>query len=328
MRTAGIVCISITLLVLGACGGGGGSGGSGDDFITLTMSPLRVIGFGDDGNSDPLHPIVDMGIIADGETVLLRVRDPYARGDFYSIKVRNGYGEVSNGAPAPADGEPNNSPAEATVLTFGDYAHNGLDPLMDEDWFSFTGSAGECCHFASTISNLSGTTADPVLEVYDPMLNPGAVTYRLLDSPTDRITVNGVYDPVNNATLIGMTRVNPFDGLDKNAFFLIFSGPPTAGNFPIDFAAPPIPGDAPGSVTGTVRIDRYDQAGGDIEGSFSLTIVDISRTTTISGSFDVERRADEAGLLSRPGPDAARIGATRSLARLKELAGYMNRISD
>jgi hypothetical protein len=321
-----ILACSILSAVISACGGGG-SGGDSGNFISIETHPLHVIGFSDDGISDPLYPVVDLGIIADGKTVLLRVLDPYSRGDFYSIKVRNGFGEISNGSPVAADGEPDNTPMDATVLTYGNYSHHGLDPVMDEDWFSFTGSAGECCHFASTKPNNSGSGADPVLEVYDPTPDLGPVMYSQDTSNlTDAIAVSGTFDPANNLTLIGMIRTNRFDGLDKNFFAFVFSGPDTPGNYSIRFAGPPVSGDAPNSISGTVHIDRYDGPGGKIAGTFSLAIVDISRTSTIEGSFRVERNQNEPGLLSRLGRAAAGEASSKIKFGVKPIISYLKKV--
>lgn len=111
--------------------------------------------------------------------------------------------------------------------------------------------------------------------------------------------------------------------LDSNEFFLAFSGPTTPGDYPIQFAFPPIPDDLPGSVTGSIHIDQYDSVGGRIIGSFDLTIVDDSRTTTVSGSFNVTREPDEPGLFSRSA--SSRTAAPSIFGKLKSVSAYMRR---
>ena len=107
-----------------------------------------------------VHFEVESTTLAKNRTILVRVRAPYALGDFYSIKVRNGYGQPSSALPFADEGEPDNSPTDASELEFDIYSQHGLDPVLDEDWFSFT-SAGEVWHYVSTKSNLSGDSADP-----------------------------------------------------------------------------------------------------------------------------------------------------------------------
>ena len=239
LLTFGTLLFLSSLLSLSSCGGGGG--GIIIDSMTIDMSPLRVVGFSDDGPSDPLHPVVFLGDIPNGETLLMRVRDPFGLGDFYSIKIRNGYGEVSSGTPTADEGEPDNNLIDAATLTLGAFLHRGLNPLFDEDWFTFT-SSGECCNYVATRSNSSGSAADPILEVYDPTPNLGPITYTLeSDGFGAETLIAGVYDPTNNLTLIAMTQlwdVNIGDSVDRNSFALVFAGPLAPGDYPIRFAFP------------------------------------------------------------------------------------------
>lgn len=288
------------------------------------MSPLRIVGFGDDASSGSLYPVVFIGEIPDGETILIRARDPFGVGEFYSLKIRNGYGEVSSGTPILAEGEPDNSPIEAATLNWGTFLDRGFDPLFDEDWFTFT-SSGECCNYIFATTNASGSAADPILEIYNPTPNLGAVTYTGDPAGMGIGTyVAGVFDPNNNLTLIGMFQLFDTD-VDVNSFSLVFSGPPAPGDYPVRFAAPPFPGDAPGTVTGSIHIDQYDGVDGRIIGSFDITIVDDSRVTTVSGNFDTTRETDEPGLLAGFRPGLARATSPSMQGMLKEVSAYMRR---
>ena len=318
-----------SLLILSSCGGGGGGGGGGIiiDSMTIDMSPLRVVGYNDDGafGPDPLHPLVYVGDIPNGKSLLMRVRDPYGIGDFYSIQTRNGYGgNPPPGTPTADEGEPDNDPIDASVLAEGVYLHRGLNPLFDEDWFSSTSSGPS---WAWTMSNLSGTLADPILEVYDPTPNLGPVTYTADSAPVGGTTtlLAGVFDPTNNGTFIGMTQLEEGPGMfiDINSFFIAFSSPTTPGDFAVEFAGPPFPSDAPGSVTGSIHIDQYDAEGGRIIGSFDITIIDVSRTTTVAGSFNVTRIADEPGLLTGLKPSSGRATVISRQNALKGISAYM-----
>jgi hypothetical protein len=323
--------IGVSFVAISACGGSGSGGGKTKittDTITINMSPLRVVGFSDDTSSGSLYPIVFVGDIANGETLLMRVRDPFEMGDFYSIRILNGYGGFpAPGAPTVNEGEPDNSLIEAAALTWGDYLDRGLDPLLDEDWFSFT-SSGECCSYVSTIANVSGAAADPILEIYNPSPNPGPITYTSVASDMGVDTfIAGIFDPANNLTFVLMDQLwdAATDAIDINSFFLIFTGPPSPGDYQVRFATPPFPDNAPGSVTGSIHVDEYDKVGGRIIGSFDITIADGSRTTTISGNFNVTRVPDEPGLLTGFRPGSARAASLSMQGMLKGVSTYMRR---
>ncbi len=112
-----------SLLSLSSCGGGGGGGENMIDSMTIDMSPLRVVGYNDDGafGPDPLHPLVYLGDIPNGKSLLMRVRDPYGIGDCYSIQHSyGGYGgNPPPGTPTADEGEPDNDPIDASVLAGG-----------------------------------------------------------------------------------------------------------------------------------------------------------------------------------------------------------------
>lgn len=324
--------VGISLLgilgIVASGGGGSGSGGEMRDTITINMSPLRIVGFSDDDTSGSLHPIVFIGDIPDGEAILIRARDPYGEGDFYSIKIRNGFGEVSVGNPIADEGEPDNSPIEAAILNWGVFSDRGFNPLFDEDWFTFT-SSGECCNIIFTTANASGVAADPILEIYDPTPNLGPKTHIFdSDGMGAETLITGTFDPTNNLTFVGMIQlwdVNIGQTVDRNLFFLVFAGPPAPGDYPVRFAAPPAPDDAPGSVTGSIHIDQYDNVGGRIIGSFDITIFDISRSTTVDGSFDVTRSSDDAGLLTGFRPRSSQNNSLSVNSNLKNISTYMRR---
>jgi hypothetical protein len=329
---------SVCFIGVSACGGGGGGG---DDVIvdlppatidtmTIDMSPLRIVGFSDDREVNAfntLHPLLDLGAgvpVPAGKTWLLRVRDWYEMGDFYSIWVSNGWGVPALGSPTADEGEPDNDPMDATDLTYNIYTDRGLNPLLDEDWFSFTAMGLNSFYFASTIPNMSGSTADPILEVYDPAPNLGPITYVEESDLSYETVIGGTLDSVNNLTLIVMDKQRS-NSVDVNSFFLVFSGPPAPGDYPVRFAAPPFPGNAPGTVTGSIHIDQYDGVGGRIIGSFDITIVDDSRTTTVAGNFDVTREPDEPGLLTGFRPGLARASSSSMQGMLKEVSAYTRR---
>ena len=332
------IVLANLLVLLTACGGGGG--GSPTDTFTINMSPLRIVGFSDDNLyvniSSSLYPIVYLDFdMPAGKTVLMRMRDPYGVGDFYSIEIRNGFGGGAAPAmPISGEGEPDNNSIDASLLLWDTLADRDLNPVYDEDWFSFT-SSGEGIMFINTRPNASGSSADPILEIYDPTPNLGPVTYDEnleLALPSDHLTlIAGVFDPINDLTLVGFDKLNLIESvnssidtlIDINAFFLVFSGPPTPGDYPIQLAAPPAPSVAPGSVTGSIHIDQYDDVGGRIVGSFNLTIVDDSRTTTVSGSFTVTREQDEGGLLTGLKPEAARATSSKVSGKLRDLFAYL-----
>ncbi len=332
-----LILVSVYVLgILGivASGGGGGGGDASDgeeDTITINMSPLRIVGFGDDNDSGgfagpPLYPLVFLGDIPSGETILIRARDPYGVGDYYSIIIRNGFGGVSSGMPIATEGEPDNNPMDAATLNWSFFLDRGFDPLFDEDWFTFT-SSGECCHYIFTTSNASGPAADPILEIYNPTPNLGPITYKLdSDGIGEETLINGTFDPTNNLTLIGMTQLWEAQltfTFDRNSFFIVFAGPPVPGNYPVRFAAPPVPDDLPGSVTGSMNIDQYDDVGGRIVGSFDITIFDVSRSTTVGGSFNVTRSPDDPGLLTDFRSQSSRNILLPRINNLKRLFTYM-----
>ena len=328
-----VLAVVYLLAVLGilATGGGGGGGGDGEeDTITINMSPLRIVGFGDDNDSGtgggPLHTIVFLGDIPSGEIILIRARDPYGEGDFYSQKIRNGFGEVSSGMPIAAEGEPDNSPLDAATLNWNSFLDRGFDPLFDEDWFTFT-SSGECCSYVFTTSNASGSAADPILEIYNPTPNLGPKTYKQdSDGIGEETSIIGTFDPTNTLTFIGMSQIwDDVFQFDRNSFFIVFAGPSDPGNYPVRFAAPPVPDDAPGSVTGSINIDQFDGVGGRIVGSFDITIFDVSRSTTVGGSFNVTRSPDDPGLLTGFRPQSSDDNLPARNKSLKNLVTYMRK---
>lgn len=58
-------------------------------------------------------------------------------------------------------------------------------------------------------------------------------------------------------------------------------------------------------------------------GSFDITIIDVSRTTTVAGSFNVTRMADEPGLLTGLKPSSGRATVISRQNALKGISAYM-----
>ena len=328
-----------SLLLATGCGG---SGGDDDDdridTMEIDMAPLRVIAFIDDGGfiDYPLYPLIELPALLgksaeasklqNGDTILIRVFDPYGVGDFYSVLVSNTYGGGPHGAtPLADDHEPDNDPASASVLNWGISSHHGLDPIEDEDWFNFT-SSGECCVHVSTKPNTSGGNADPVLEVYDARPNLGVISFSEGVGSFEDVEIAGIFDPANNLTLVLLAHLTDGPGDTFNLpFSFIFAGADRRGDFAVRYAFPPVPSNAPGSVTGTVSVDRYDSPGGRLSGTFDITIVDNSRTTTVTGSFNVKREDDDAGLLTGFRSISAKDQQSRMKNSYKEIARYLNR---
>ena len=306
-----------------ATGGGGGGGGDNADKLTLNMSPYSIISSNDDGDfiTYPLYPIARIPGWPDGESILIRLFDPYGMDDFYSILIRNGYGGDAHPAtPLADDGEPDNMPIEAYILTNGTYLHRGLNPAFDEDWFSFT-SSGECCLYVSAKPNMSGSAADPVVEVYDAVMNPGPKTYIEGSSAGVEKGIAGVFDPTNNLTLISVF-ISELSQPLSIVFSFVFDGPDLPGNYAVEYAFPPMPSDvASGSVTGSVNVDRYDT--NKISGTYDITIFDGPSSTTASGSFNITREQDEPGLLSGLKGAPKRDGSPQALNRFKVVSKYL-----
>jgi len=323
-----LVLVGVYLLgILGiVASGGGGGGGNGDkaDKLTLNMSPYSIVSSSDDGDfiDYPLYPLARTPDWPDGESILIRLFDPYGMGDFYSIQISNSYGGDAHPAnPLADDGEPDNMPIEAFTLPFDTYIHRGLNPAFDEDWFIFT-SSGECCLTVSAKPNMSGSAADPVVEIYDAAMNPGSKSYTEGFSAGVERGIFGVFDPTNNLTLVSVF-ISELVEPPSIVFSFIFDGPALPGNYPVEFAFPPLPSnDASGSVTGTVNVDRYDT--NKISGNYDITIFDGPSSTTASGSFDITREQDDPGLLTGLKSGYRReVGSSEALDRFKVVSKYL-----
>ncbi|MHC4527606.1 MAG: pre-peptidase C-terminal domain-containing protein, partial [Planctomycetota bacterium] len=78
---------------------------------------------------------------------------------------------IDAGGKAPADGyEPDNFPADATAIGDGEGQSHTIHTDGDVDWLSVTVQTGE--FLVVETSNLSGSNADTVLELYDSSCNP------------------------------------------------------------------------------------------------------------------------------------------------------------
>lgn len=329
MKYLYILLYSFLILTLSACGGGSGGGGRKDTLI-VNMAPLRIIAFNDDGQilGPSLYPITQVGILSVGDEALIRVFDPYMAGDFYSIEVSHSFSATPHTAmPLAADGEPDNSPIEATILPRDTFMHRGLSPAGDEDWFIHT-AVLFANNIAFTKANASGASADPVMEIYDSRLNPGPVTYREECIPGGCTIVAAVFDPTNNGTLVTTANFTaPAQELNAGVFSFVFSGPAQPGNYPVIFAAPPLPANTLGSVTGFVNVDSYGGPGQSITGTYDITIIDISRTTTVSGSFDVIREKDDSGLLIGLRPQVSGKQPLISIKQYQNISAYQRKMT-